>query len=250
MTKHTAAKASPPDLSLSPAPRYAQLAVLFRRRIETGVWAKGNQIPTIDELVSECGVARATIRQALGMLERDGLVERLRAKGTFVTGTPQDQVWCEVQTDWSGLLLSREGASIEVLYVNRGVAPPPLPRPIGDLAPTYRHLRRRHSRQGQAYLLADIWVDETLAKRIPSKDFASKPALSLIAGIPGVEIVDAHQTLTIGAADIEAAQMLKIQLNQPVAHVHRCAVAKGGRVLLIANGVYRGDVVRLDMRLK
>jgi GntR family transcriptional regulator len=65
----------------------------------------GQQIPTIEELAAECGVARATIRQALDILEDEQLIARFRAKGTFVNARPQAQIWCEVATDWSGLLI-------------------------------------------------------------------------------------------------------------------------------------------------
>jgi GntR family transcriptional regulator len=241
---------APPDLNRSSVPRYVQLAGLFRRRIETGQWTVGNQIPVIEDLVAECGVARATIRQALGMLESDGLIERHRAKGTFVKRTPQQQLWCEVQTDWSGLLMSRDGAKIDVLSQDENVVPPVNGDPIGALAASYRHLRRRHTRDGVAYLIADIYVESAVAQRITKADYRSKSALRLIADIPGVEVSDARQTLTIGTADIDLADELGIAINDPVAFVHRCAVDANGVIILIANGIYRGDLVRMDMRLK
>lgn len=239
-----------PDLSRSAVSRYIQLATLFRRRIESGRWAVGEQIPTVDDLAEECGVARATIRQALGIIEAEGLVARFRAKGTFVTERPHDQLWCEVETDWSGLLRSREGATIEVLSSEIVPAPGLVPHRGGDLAPSYRHLRRRHSRAGSAFLLADVYIDERLCKRVKSADLSKKTALNLVVGIPGVTIVDARQTLTIGSADIETARELKIPLNAPVANVHRSAVDSKGKIVLIANGIYRGDVVRIDVKLK
>ena len=61
-------------------------------------WAVGQQIPTVEELAAECGVARATIRQALDLLEGEGLIERYRAKGTFVRERAHEQLWCEVAT--------------------------------------------------------------------------------------------------------------------------------------------------------
>src|SRR5262245_32490544 len=108
------------DFSRTAVARYIQLASLFRRRVESGPWAAGQQIPTVDELAAECGVARATIRQALGILEDERLIARYRAKGTFVLERPRAQLWCEVATDWSGLLLSRKDALIEDLSDERG----------------------------------------------------------------------------------------------------------------------------------
>ena len=62
------------DLDRSAVSRYLQLASLFRRRIEAGDWPIGQQTPTVDDLAVECGVARATVRKALDMLEDEGLI--------------------------------------------------------------------------------------------------------------------------------------------------------------------------------
>src|SRR5262245_62457769 len=140
------------DFSRTAVARSLQLHSLIGRRVKSGLWAPGQQIPTVDDLAAECGVARATIRQALGILEDEQLIARYRAKGTFVRERPQGQIWCEVATDWSGLLMSRKDAVIEVLSDERGKQPTQVPHPIGELAPSYRRLRRRHSRLGTPFL--------------------------------------------------------------------------------------------------
>jgi len=238
------------DLSRSAVARYIQLASLFRRRIETGEWAVNGQIPTVDELSGECGVARATIRQALGALEDEGLIERFRAKGTFVRRKPMPQLWCEVATDWSGLLLSRQDAVIEVLLDRHGQQPTAIPHPIGKVAPSYRRLQRRHARHNVPFLLANIFIDERLSARISKKDVETKTALRLIADIPGVKIKGARQTLTIGSADVETSDYLDVPLNAPIAIVHRSVVDQSGTLVFIGEGLYRGDMVRIDMKLR
>jgi GntR family transcriptional regulator len=239
-----------PDLSRSAVPRYIQLATLFRRRIEGGTWKLGQQIPTVDELAAECSVARATIRQALDELERDGLIERFRAKGTFVRKTPANRLWCDVEADWNGLLRSREGAEIEILGDVDGVPGAIVPDSIGEPAPFYRHIRRRHWRDGQPFLLADVYLDSRLSPLVTQEDLNTKTALRLVAGLKGVRVADARQTLTIGVADVESANALHLPLNAPVAHVHRAAVDQDGTLVLVADGIYRGDVVRIDIKLK
>ena len=238
------------DLNRSTVSRYIQLATLFRRRIEAGVWGAGHRIPTVDDLAAEYGVARATIRQALDQIEADGLIERFRAKGTFVRTVPAERLWCEVQTDWGGLLRSREGAEIEVLGVEPGATPPAFPEGLGTAAPEYHHLRRRHSRRGQAFLLADVYIDSRLWPAVAALDLTRLTALSLAASIPGITIADARQTLTIGSADVEVAEALGMALNAPVAHVSRAAVDSNGTVVLVADGTYRGDLVRIDVTLR
>lgn len=237
-------------LNKSAISRYIQLASLFRRRIETGEWPVGNQIPTIETLAAECGVAVMTIRQALGALEKEGLVEMFRAKGTFVKRQPSQNLWCQVETDWSGMLIARENASIEVLTDVRGVQLPPRSYSIGKPSASYRHLRRRHTRNGEAFLLADVYVAEKLVKHIAEADYTTKTALRLVADIPGLPIEQATQTLTIATADLEVSQLLDFPVSAPVALVTRCAIDAEGELVLLANGSYRGDRVRIDFNLR
>ncbi len=160
----------PIDFSLSGVARYIQLATLFRRRIEAGQWAIGQQIPTVEELADECAVARATVRQALDILEADKLIERFRAKGTFCDPETGHSVAARaVPTDLSGLLLAAEGASIGLLKTEKGVMPAHVQHDIGTLAPSYtpRIGDGVTAREGQPYYIGDAYVDERLTRRIP-----------------------------------------------------------------------------------
>lgn len=238
------------DFSRSAISRYIQLATLFRQRIDSGQWLVGSQIPTVEELSAECGVARATIRQALDILEAEGLIERFRAKGTFVRRRPQEELWCAVETDWSGLLRPNHSAKIEVLSDQADLVLNDVSYMIGELAPSYRRLYRRHWRNDTPFLLTDVYIDERLRDRISQDDIETKTALRLIHDVPDLEIADAQQTLTIGIADLETAEALSIPINAPVAYVYRRAVDKSGTAVLIAQGIYNGKVVRFDVKLK
>nr|WP_172342519.1 GntR family transcriptional regulator [Novosphingobium sp. SG751A] len=238
------------DFTRSSVARYIQLATLFRRNMESGLWQVGRQIPTVDDLAEQYGVARATIRQAIGLLADEGLLSRHRAKGTFVNERPTSPIWCEVETDWNGLLSSRDEAEIEILADFEGVALPSLDQRYGTAAPRYRLLRRRHTQHGQRFLLAEVYIDQQLANKIPTESFTTMTALRLVASIPGIKIVEAHQRLTVGTADMETARLLDVPLNAPVCFVDRFAVDKRGQLVMVAKGIYRGDVIRLDMKLR
>jgi GntR family transcriptional regulator len=249
MSQEAALREPAIDFSLSGVARYIQLATLFRRRIESGEWPVGEQIPTVDELAEECAVARATVRQALGLIEDEKLIERFRAKGTFVIQKPQSALWCEVPTDLSGLLLAAEGATIEILKHEKGVTPGSVLHTAGQLAPSYQHWRRRHSREGQPYYLGDAYIDERLARRISKSAFKQHTTMRILREMPDLELREIHQTITIGAADVELSRMLEIPLNAPVAHAWRTATDANGTIVFVGNGVYRGDVVRLDIKV-
>lgn len=68
-------------------PLHAIVAARAEARIRAGEWAPGDRLPPERELCHELDVSRATLRQALGALERRGLVTRQQGRGTFVAPT-------------------------------------------------------------------------------------------------------------------------------------------------------------------
>ncbi|MEM8531408.1 MAG: GntR family transcriptional regulator [Chloroflexota bacterium] len=66
-------------------PRYQQLANHFRQQIETGLLKANDQLAPEIDLAEQFNVSRGTIRQALDLLVHQGLLERTRGRGTFVT---------------------------------------------------------------------------------------------------------------------------------------------------------------------
>lgn len=244
------AKSSQTDLlEKSNVARYIQLASVFRGRIERGDWPIGARISTVEQLSKEFGVASMTIRQALDQLEKEGLIERFRAKGTFVRAKPERDLWCEVQTDWNGLLMSRADAQIEVLSDMSGATLLQAEFDRGTVAPSYRHLRRLHRRHDAAFLLADVYVDERLQPLIPEENYTTTTAMRLVSDLPGVKVKDARQILSVATADVETAQLLGLSLNDPIVLVQRLAIDQDGQLILVANGIYRGDKVRIEMSL-
>ena len=60
----------------------------LRQAITRGIFRPGSQLPTEAELCEMLGVSRTVVREALRMLEDDGLVARRHGVGTFVRNHP------------------------------------------------------------------------------------------------------------------------------------------------------------------
>jgi GntR family transcriptional regulator len=69
-------------------PLWRQLAEILRARIESGELPAGRVMPSETTLSQEYGLSRGTVVKALDSLERDGLVERIQGRGTFVVESP------------------------------------------------------------------------------------------------------------------------------------------------------------------
>jgi GntR family transcriptional regulator len=240
----------PLDFARSRVARYLQLATLFRNWIASGQWPVGGRIPNVEELAEEFGVARGTIREALGLLEAEGLLDRFRAKGTFVRSAPADATAHQLEIDWASLISAHEGVDIKVLESRRVRELPAAYAGEGKRAPSYQMMRRLHSRNGNPYLLGRLFLDSALFKKGPPSEFRRKPTLPILQKIAGRRIARARQTLTIGSADVAVAALLELPLNAPVAHVRRLALDHNGTIIYVGEGIYRGDAIRLEIDLR
>lgn len=66
------------------APLYEQVRQALVALISSQAIAPGHILPSEHELCRSLGVSRTVVRQALGQLENQGIVDRVRGKGTFV----------------------------------------------------------------------------------------------------------------------------------------------------------------------
>jgi len=64
--------------------KYAQLADRLRTEIQNGVYTGGQRLPSENELASATGYSRQTVRQAMALLENEGLTSRVQGSGTYV----------------------------------------------------------------------------------------------------------------------------------------------------------------------
>lgn len=69
-------------------PIYQQLVDSIRAAVKKGTLAPQQQLPTVQELSRQLGVARGTIKRAYDELDREGLVEKVQGRGTFVRYQP------------------------------------------------------------------------------------------------------------------------------------------------------------------
>ena len=69
-------------------PIYQQLVDAICVAIKNGSLVSGQQLPTVQGMVEEIGIARGTVKRAYDELERIGLVEKVQGSGTFVKYQP------------------------------------------------------------------------------------------------------------------------------------------------------------------
>ena len=77
----------------SPVPYYEQLYDVLLDDIRRGDLGPGDRLPGESELHRTYGLSRATVRQALDLLESNGHAQRVARRGYFVAGAEAPQGW-------------------------------------------------------------------------------------------------------------------------------------------------------------
>ncbi len=167
----------------------------LRSRFASGEFQVGDKLPTEAVLIEELRVGRTTLREAIRVLEHDGLVEVLQGSGTFLRST----------TD-PGVLAARlkQARVLEVMEVRRA-----LELEVARMAAAYRtdgalaairdtldRMRQSiDSGDEQAFLEADMEMYRIMAGETRNSimieihaSFAEalRLALTQVVGIPGV----------------------------------------------------------------
>ena len=73
-------------------PKYEQLCERLVEEVTTGRLKPGDALPPEPLIAERLNMARSTVRQAFAQLERNGLIRRVRGKGTFIHEDAQERL--------------------------------------------------------------------------------------------------------------------------------------------------------------
>lgn len=237
-----------PDYRRSPVPRYLQIAAVIRRRIEDGVWPPNAKIATLQELETEFKVARVTVRQAVKVLQGEGLVRRIQGKGTFVSSQVEEKRWLKLDLKWR-TLANTIGMNVP-RFLPVPAPPPPAPlRPEdGKPAQRYHYFESVQSRRGRPYSYARVHLSEDVYRLAPER-FDKEPTISVLASLDDLEVRRARQSFIVGTVEPRIANLLAIGIGFPTVEAHLVVDDAAGVAIYVADVVYRGDCVQLDVDL-
>jgi GntR family transcriptional regulator len=85
--------------------------------------------------------------------------------------------------------------------------------------------------------------------RLNPRRFTERPALVVLAECKDIRVKHAHQTVVIGSANPEMADLLKIALGAPTAECRCVVIDENGVAIYIADITYRSDAIKLHIDL-
>jgi len=235
-------------------PLYYQLENLLREKIMSGAYAVGARLPTENELIRQYGVGRVTVRQALAALAEDGLIERRRRHGTFVTEHKTKRRAFEERVDLTGSLDEIIAAGADTLFkvieMLRVEADPHEAELLG-LGPgesVYR-VKRLGLRGNKPYSLTLSYLPAAIGEKLAIEDLSSGSLLQTLETRFGLKLKSANQRITATLADPYLARLLDVRVGSPLLSIERTVYNDDNLPVEFTHVLYSADLHSYGIRL-
>ena len=178
-------------------PRYYTIAETLREKIRTGELAAGIRLDNQRQLAKSFGVTLMTLRQALGVLERENLIVRRHGLGTFVAAPSIDYDILQLRRFAGDLHAQGESVATRVLGTRFVLADRRVTEGL-RVAVTARVfvLERLRLVGGHPMSLQRSYLARHLGEEVARADLATTPLSDALEFKLGVTIARAHETVS------------------------------------------------------
>lgn len=238
-----------------PESSYQALARELREQVLKGVYTDGRALPTETELAQQRGLSRQTVRRAFQELVVDGLVYRVRGRGTFATSRDSSYI------RQFGSVEDLMGLSVDTLL--QVVSPP---RRTVDVDAASRlqlpndavvHMVFHRVFDGAPFCLSTICLPPEVGSLLIDDPDFSTPGSTTTATIIGFldehlphPITEAHQSVTVALATESVAESLGCEVGHPLLRIDRLYLDSRGKGVELAVNYFLPEHYSYRTRLR
>ena len=230
--------------------RYHQIAQSLRERIRTGELSPGTRLTNQRALAREFGVTLMTLRQALDLLEREGLIACRHGLGTFVASPAIDYDILQFRALAGDL--RTQGEPVETRYLrsqflraDRRVQAG-LRLAGGDWVFLLERLRVLN---GRPVSLQRSFLPEGLGEETAKADLAVTPLRQVLSFKLGIEIANAREEISAVKFGGREARELACRPGAPAFRSERVSWARDGKPVVFDRVYIPGDRFRITREL-
>ena len=230
----------------NPLPIYEQLAQIIADKIAAGHLPPGKRLPTELDLARDFAISRDTVRQAIGILERRGLLVRRRAKGTFVAAQRVTQNLAELRSFRGSLIEHGVVPDLELLEFRP--AKPPAEFADAFAQSEVMQLLRRYVVSRKPLAIADIYL-HPMAKAIPWEVAERHDTYTIFEQFLRRPVARAAATIRADVAVRKIGGLLDLRASTPMLVLEQTHFAASGEILVRSRLLVRAEAYELHIDL-
>lgn len=238
-------------LSLSPVPLYTQIREILRARIFDGTYQAHEQMPSESELMRAFEVSRITVRQALGDLQKQGLIFKIHGKGTYVSQPKAFQNLGRLQG--FGEAMSSMGyetfskvVNFQIVAADKTVAKK-LHLAENDMVAEIRRVRYLN----RAPISLDVsYLPQAVGERLIKEDLTNRDIFLILENDYGYSLGQAELQIEAMLADESLGRLIHLEEGSPILRIERLTYTVANQPLDFEYLYYRGDAFQYRLRIE
>lgn len=219
--------------------------------IRSGVYRRGEKVPTEVELANKLGVARGTLREALNKLQLAGVIERKHGLGTFIAKECDIRLQSELEKHESVLdLADKSGVhtSYTDLVVSEIPATEEIMRTLGlEPGAKVTSIERIILADGRRVaFMRDITPTDILTLADLNDGFRGS-VLDLIRTKQKMQVSRAIARIEAINANLDLARKLDVELGKALIEIEETLFDKNGRPMEFSNNYFISNFFQFNV---
>jgi GntR family transcriptional regulator len=229
----------------TPIPLYYKLYVDLKGSLNSGKYQKGDKLPTEKELCQNYGISRLTVRRAMDELRREGFIERLKGKGTFVTGSKREEQLA-ILTGFTDEARKRGSETRSVVLENKLVRVPADAVELFDIPADAMVvlLKRVRFLEGEPYAIEEAYLNVGADIRflnITQRDMEKESLYGILRKEFSINISYAEEEMELTRLKKEEARFLRQDQDECAIMRKRFTYTKSDICIEYVISLYRAD---------
>lgn len=226
---------------------YQQIAQHIESEIARRRFRPFQKLPSELALMKQYGVSRITVRQALELLVRRGLIIRKHGKGSFVTGPALEHDLHELRGIYE--TIQATGMALRTRLIEFAPSDPPESvRKIMQTTGRLMRLKRLYCVDDLPIGLIVCWLPPP-TERFVREDAEANTIYGLLRAL-NLVVYRADLTISGRSAGRRLGRLLATQVNAPLLVLERISYGTDGNPLEVTNFFVRSDGYRFTLSLQ
>lgn len=223
-------------------PLYVQIAEGLIDKIESGILVAGEQLTSERELSKSLGVTRVTLRQALQLLQAEGLIERRRGSGNYIAEPKIERATSRLNPFTQGMRRSGFATGAEVILMDRRMAKISTANRLKvPVTSDLYYCHRVRSVNKQPIMIEKFYLPVHFFPGFDELNLDDRSIYEALQTEYNVYVHRAEQSLEAVAASEYEAALLGVPVGSPLLLERRLAFDRDDRPIEYAKDLYRGD---------
>lgn len=229
----------------SPLPLHVQLKDLLRSEVLQGDFK--DRIPSERELMDRFGVSRSTVRQAVSSLVREGFLEKIHGKGTFISHRPVEE-WLGNLSTYNEII-EEMGMKPSTRLLNHGreTSPREIANTLG--VEDFYVIERLRYADNMPIAIERQYYPVEIGLKLAEFNLSEAVLYDLLELSLGVKLWDAEQIISSTQPTKEECGLLEIPESTSVMVFERITCDPEGSPIEFLRGVFRADMYSFRIKL-